>query len=1621
MDTKKDMESNEIKTGSKIENDIDNIGKYLSRNIKDIPASKDNLYYFFSNKDIYNEKGTKIKSQEDYLVLIYILREYIKERNEFIFLYFKKINIDLVKILFNGYILFDINDNEKKNFVFELIKDIIPLFFSKDIFYLIYNKLSKIFRRFKLIEDKEKLFIQFNKIFDIWKFIYNIDNREKINSNFFNLIGKSNIFLINLNKYNIKEFIIYIEFEENFFNINWNNNNELINIRSFDFDPKVLKFKDIIKEKEDKIENIWIKINRVSINYLINKNLKENPNKDNIENFQTIQIDPPINISVIDILKDFKGAIKKIYIKIDFNEKQISKNEYEIVPSKNSSGYEINSYEELGEAINLIIHLSKAEKLTSSKTYNDILYEDIRYYGGMESFIPLIKIIKYFISEYKDKEDKIQKLIEILINIIKQMIKFIFYSKNNFENFKNVIVPLLSALGEINQDIPSNMKNILYSNNVFSLLYILIISSSFPFSIKKSYMKITELYNINKLNLNFDEMTIDAKQLRINSYEWYVTILIVIIEFILLSFNDIQKVPKSFINQISIIRKIIGEIKVKDLENYKIRIFNYVRNSILSLNYIFKSEKDDNILFENCETIDSISKYLEVNVIYNINNIKLPLSMIKVYLNLTNLDSFWYKLDEEKIYINDNNDKEEKNYKNIFLTFFKAFKKISDDTSKEIKNLIRTEFEDYRANQEYLIKIFPFLKNSDFKLKTELMLSELIDFHNDYHKLMKILFIFNKLWSDKKLFFNEEKKKKYLKYKSINYYTKNYLRPFLFPDLDYKYSYPKLTKFEIKEDFYMEKENTDEYNFNLDCQEFDNFNIDYEDKILTKINENHSIISFDVCLVKRTHHIKGKLFICNDNKSLIKKIIFYSYPKNISKNIIGCNTYNKKDKKVINESNNICFGAIFECPEKDMNSKIVINVKDIRMILRKIYFYRKSAVEIFTKNKSYFFNFSHKTSSENYCTEFTNLFAFFITEFFPIGIRTEKKVEMIGYSRQFESLLKSYNENEAEFDISKHGNQFISSLIEHWTWNENDIEFSTLDFLIYLNLLSNRSYNDIFQYPVFPVLFFYDKVKGGLFNFIERKLDKHIGFQDCTKDSKERKNLIKSVYLQSKKDYDEDEENEEIPAYFSTHFSNDFYVSNFLIRVFPFSFLAIEEQGDGFDIPNRLFFSIESSFYTMSNTKSDLRELIPELFYFPEIYWNINKIYFHELSNGDLVDDVLMPKNISNIDDDKKINEVINNSINLNDDYKNSNYYKTFIFLEKMRNLLESKNTDIISWINIIFGPKQKYDDNKKKDFYFRNESYIDYTDNRETELKFYRNNKIYMSGVEFGITPIQTVFEEDIHKRKNKNIIYNSNFKENKKLFEKTCKIIIKELKSKNNEGNDKNNDNIEYSKGIYKINDTKKKKKIPKNDFIENKNKNIFLFPHLYISYIYESKNIKIIGYKTGKIEVLKIKETKKYYLISELFDHKDEIIHINYNPRLNMICSSSKDGFLNAYILPNKLITTIKNPNKNYFDLIFLASNPFPSIIALECESCNIFSYTINGFKIKEENIFNLLKLDKNSKIDLYICSYFNENGGTFKDRLIAIEYDVTKKDNIYKCHLIKVPLFEEEEKTIDIKVK
>ena len=92
-----------------------------------------------------------------------------------------------------------------------------------------------------------------------------------------------------------------------------------------------------------------------------------------------------------------------------------------------------------------------------------------------------------------------------------------------------------------------------------------------------------------------------------------------------------------------------------------------------------------------------------------------------------------------------------------------------------MKIKINKIFKDYCKYKNDLKEFF-IETNKDFANEAELIIKEFTDYHRVYHKLMKNLFIYNKLWSDKKLYFNEEKKK-LLKYKSINYYTKNFQRP----------------------------------------------------------------------------------------------------------------------------------------------------------------------------------------------------------------------------------------------------------------------------------------------------------------------------------------------------------------------------------------------------------------------------------------------------------------------------------------------------------------------------------------------------------------------------------------------------------------------------------------------------------------------------------------------------------------------------------------------------------------------------------------------------------------------------------------------------------------------------
>ena len=311
--------------------------------------------------------------------------------------------------------------------------------------------------------------------------------------------------------------------------------------------------------------------------------------------------------------------------------------------------------------------------------------------------------------------------------------------------------------------------------------------------------------------------------------------------------------------------------------------------------------------------------------------------------------------------------------------------------------------------------------------------------------------------------------------------------------LDYEIQYPKFSNFKIDNNFYLKENKNDnfsnEYNFDFNSKELDELNDKSHFELIKNIEKKYieNILIYDTCLVKRTHHIKGKLFIILI-KGVLNKIYF-------------CGFLNEEDK---NET--LCKGALFRCPLKDKNRKICIELKDIRLIIRRIYYNERTGIEIFTKSKSYYFNFSENNNGEKVCEIIINLLVYYWqNKFYPINIDGN----IIGYSKIF-FTFENFQENNELIFIK---NKYINELINHWLKIDkiNNIEksLSSFDALIYLNLLSNRSYNDIYQYPIFPLLFFYDINEH---NKIERDLENHIGFQVNSKKSEKRKNNIINTF-----------------------------------------------------------------------------------------------------------------------------------------------------------------------------------------------------------------------------------------------------------------------------------------------------------------------------------------------------------------------------------------------------------------------------------------------------------------------------------------------------------------------------
>ena len=73
---------------------------------------------------------------------------------------------------------------------------------------------------------------------------------------------------------------------------------------------------------------------------------------------------------------------------------------------------------------------------------------------------------------------------------------------------------------------------------------------------------------------------------------------------------------------------------------------------------------------------------------------------------------------------------------------------------------------------------------------------------------------------------------------------------------------------------------------------------------------------------------------------------------------------------------------------------------------------------------------------------------------------------------------------------------------------------------------------------------------------------------------------------------------------YGTHYSNPTIVMTFLMRLEPFTTLHYNQQSMKFDHADRLFHSITTQWISGVTNSSDVKELIPEFYYFPDFLYN---------------------------------------------------------------------------------------------------------------------------------------------------------------------------------------------------------------------------------------------------------------------------------------------------------------------------------------------------------------------------------------------------------------------------------
>eukprot|EP01128_Nolandella_sp_AFSM9_P008885 TRINITY_DN5541_c0_g1_i1.p1 TRINITY_DN5541_c0_g1~~TRINITY_DN5541_c0_g1_i1.p1 ORF type:complete len:533 (-),score=86.27 TRINITY_DN5541_c0_g1_i1:23-1495(-) len=209
---------------------------------------------------------------------------------------------------------------------------------------------------------------------------------------------------------------------------------------------------------------------------------------------------------------------------------------------------------------------------------------------------------------------------------------------------------------------------------------------------------------------------------------------------------------------------------------------------------------------------------------------------------------------------------------------------------------------------------------------------------------------------------------------------------------------------------------------------------------------------------------------------------------------------------------------------------------------------------------------------------------------------------------------------------------------------------SNFDYLMYLNSLADRTFNDLTQYPVFPwILEDFSSPYLDLTNpAVYRDLSKPIGAL-----TRDRLSFFQKRYREM-----------DTPRFmYGTHYSTPGYVLYYLVRTAPEYMLRL--QSGSFDHADRMFGSIQGSWKSVKTNVGDLKELIPEFFVGDgKFLVNSDGLKLGRKQDGTWLGDVVLPPWASNAKD----------------------------FIVKHREALESDyvSDHLHEWIDLIFGCKQK-------------------------------------------------------------------------------------------------------------------------------------------------------------------------------------------------------------------------------------------------------------------------------------------------------------------------------------------